>query len=61
MFKWDNKFTALAMYNAEISRGIVHTEEYCKKMAILQDEYDARIQEAARKLIKPDCPECGGR
>lgn len=31
---------ALATYNAEVSRGIVHTEEYKEKMAKAQKEYN---------------------
>lgn len=40
---WDNKFNALAAYNAEKSRGIVHNEEYCQRMAVLQAEFNARV------------------
>ena len=31
----------LATYNAEVYRGIVHTEEYDKRMAHLQEVFDA--------------------
>lgn len=31
---------ALATYNAEVSRGIAHTEEYDRRMAKLQAEYN---------------------
>jgi hypothetical protein len=34
------KFNALATYNAEIARGIVHTTAWEFRMAILQREYD---------------------
>jgi hypothetical protein len=38
----DPKFEALAVYNAECARGIVHTAEYDRRMAALQAEYDGR-------------------
>lgn len=31
---------ALSLYNGEVARGIVHTEEYDLRMAKLQAEYD---------------------
>jgi hypothetical protein len=33
------KFNALAIYNAEIARGIVHTQEWDARMAALQEEF----------------------
>lgn len=36
----DPKFEALAVYNAECARGIVHTAEYDARMARLQAEFD---------------------
>lgn len=30
----------LSLYNGEVARGLVHTEEYKKRMAALQAEYD---------------------
>ncbi len=30
----------LARFNAEASRGIVHTDEYCARMAKLQERFD---------------------
>ncbi len=30
----------LARFNAESSRGIVHTDEYCERMAKLQERFD---------------------
>jgi hypothetical protein len=35
------KFSALATYNAERARGIMHTAEWDAKMAELQREWDA--------------------
>jgi hypothetical protein len=37
-----DRFERLAVYNAEVGRGIVHTEEYDKQMAALQRQWDAR-------------------
>ncbi len=34
----------LARFNAEESRGLVHTEEYCKQMAKLQARFDRSQQ-----------------
>ena len=34
------KFEALAVYNAEVARGIVHTPEWDARMADLQREFD---------------------
>ena len=36
--------SALATYNAEASRGIVHTEEYKEKMGALQKAYDLSVR-----------------
>jgi len=41
---WQDRFQPLAVYNGEVSRGVVHTAEYCAAMATLQAEYDARLQ-----------------
>lgn len=38
-----DKFDALAWYNAERSRGIVHTADYDARMADLQREWDEMI------------------
>jgi hypothetical protein len=38
----DPKFEALAVYNAECARGVVHTAEYDQRMAALQAEFDGR-------------------
>ena len=35
---------ALAKYNAEVSRGIMHTEEYKEKMEALQKAYDLSVR-----------------
>ncbi len=39
----DRDFHALASYNAEVSRGIVHTPEWDARMADLQRAYDSRL------------------
>lgn len=45
------KFEALAMYNAERARGIVHTAEWDAKMAALQQEFnDWERAELTRRL-----------
>jgi hypothetical protein len=36
------KFGPLAVYNAEVARGIMHTAEYAAAMAQLQREFDER-------------------
>lgn len=36
-----DKFEALAQYNAEVWRGLVHTPEWSAQMAELQREFDA--------------------
>ncbi len=41
---WENKFNALATYNSELSRGILHKEEYKRKMKDLQEEYDRKLK-----------------
>jgi hypothetical protein len=40
---WLPEFDALAQYNAERSRGIMHTPEYIREMEILQKIYSDRI------------------
>ena len=41
----------LGRYNAETSRGLVHTEEWARYMAVLQEYFDddMRAQDAARQ------------
>jgi len=46
---WDKKYTALATYNAEVSRGIKHTKIWADKMRLLQQEYDQEIKDWAHK------------
>lgn len=36
MSRWD----ALAQYNAEVARGLVHTDEWKAKMAAEQEKFD---------------------
>jgi hypothetical protein len=40
---WEPRFFALAQYNAEVSRGIIHTDEWQEKMHRMQNEYDAKV------------------
>jgi len=37
---WNHKFDALATYNAEVMRGIMHTEDYNRRMSVLKEEYN---------------------
>ena len=41
---WEQRFNALATYNSEVSRGLVHTPEYVRRMAVMQADYNAKIQ-----------------
>ena len=43
MMGWDEKYMPLAVYNSEVARGILHTEEYKKKMNELQDRYRSEV------------------
>lgn len=40
---WLPEFNALAQYNSEKARGIVHTPEYNKAMEIMQEKYNERL------------------
>jgi len=42
---WEDRFNALAVFNSEKSMGIVHTEEYSKKMHEMQIDYDKKRRE----------------
>ncbi|MCP4354145.1 MAG: hypothetical protein GY793_00670 [Proteobacteria bacterium] len=44
---WDDKFIPLSTYNGEVARGILHTDEYKKKMKAMQDEYDSEMKQWA--------------
>ena len=44
------RFQPLAVYNAEVARGIVHTREWDAKMAELQREFDEHAAEVQRTL-----------
>ena len=35
-----DRFYPLATYNAEVSRGVIHTDEYRERMAALQSDFD---------------------
>jgi hypothetical protein len=37
---WKPEYELLAQYNAERARGVVHSEEYANRMAVVQADYD---------------------
>jgi hypothetical protein len=39
-----DEINALAVFNSEVARGIMHTEEYRLKMGVLQKRYQEMIQ-----------------
>ena len=45
------KFEVLAVYNAEVARGIVHTPEWDARMAALQAEYDQSDEDRIRDAM----------
>jgi len=45
---WKPEYELLADYNSEVSRGIVHTEEWREKMEEIQKDFD----DTRRKLIE---------
>jgi hypothetical protein len=47
--KWDEKFSPLATYNSEVSRGILHSVEYSEKMRKLQKEYNELMESMRRR------------
>ena len=58
-FAWDppaaiggNPLTALATYNAEVARGIVHTPEWKTLMAEAQAAFDAQAGAVQRELTE---------
>ena len=46
---WELRFNALATYNAEVARGIIHTCSYEGQMHKLQVAYDDKLLEISRK------------
>jgi hypothetical protein len=40
-------YEALALYNAERGRGIVHTQEWDERMAVLQARWDQELAQEA--------------
>ncbi len=44
----ERDFHSLATYNAEVSRGLVHTPEWKQEMAKLQHAYDLELEEFPR-------------
>ena len=41
----DEELHQLAVYNAEVARGLVHTQEWQERMKVLQQKYDNRLPE----------------
>ena len=41
--KWKPEYDALALYNAEIKRGLVHTADYMNKMKRVQEAYNEEL------------------
>lgn len=56
--RMDSKFEPLATYNAERSRGIVHTAEYDARMAELQREFDAASVPSSETFYLLACLDC---
>ena len=48
-----NDVNRLATYNSEITRGIVHTEDYDKEMKTLQAEYNEGMKMNKNPCIWP--------
>ena len=41
---WEERFNALAVFNAEMARGVMRTAEYTEKMRVMQQEYDEKLR-----------------
>lgn len=52
--KMPEMFNELADYNAEVARGIVHTEEWKNRMAHLQDLFNQWSSDAYGQSHRPD-------
>jgi hypothetical protein len=50
------EFAALATYNAELSRGIVHTPEWDARMAAEQARFDAKMRGVIPRNPPPPPP-----
>ena len=48
-----SEMNALAIYNAEVSRGIAHTEEYDQRMARLQAEWNEGMKSIKNPSVFP--------
>ena len=44
---WKQEYEVLANYNSEVARGIKHTDDWNRRMSILQAEYNSRQKEFA--------------
>jgi len=55
---WDSKFDALAIYNSEIARGILHSPEWIIKMRDLQQEYNDKLFCDCGREFWCSCPVC---
>jgi hypothetical protein len=43
------EFSALANYNAEVARGIMHTQAWVEKMRLEQERFNAQQRERAER------------
>jgi hypothetical protein len=50
----DESFEALARYNAEVARGLVHTPEWAAEMARVQRAFDEQAAAAVARWRQPD-------
>jgi hypothetical protein len=44
------EFHQLSNYNGERARGIMHTDEWCAKMALIQEQYDKVVAAGGLEL-----------
>lgn len=44
---WKPEYATLANYNSEVARGVKHTDDWNRRMSILQAEYNSRQKEFA--------------
>lgn len=42
---WEPRFDELAKFNGEKARGVVHHHEHRRRMAVIQEEYDAKTRD----------------
>ena len=46
---WKNEYDRLAVYNSEIHRGLIHTDEYKLEMEKIQKEFNKELKEHYEK------------